>query len=94
MNSYFVGNKSKPSFLLEVIPSQKLITIYKPDEYSKNEEFYEKYSLGTVIIKTKFKKLEFSKKPIPYKNFLYTPEAILLIKNIKFNIGKSIEENI
>ena len=48
MNSFFVGKKTKPSFLLEVIPEKKIISIYKPDKYSKNEEFYEKYALGEI----------------------------------------------
>ena len=46
MNSFFVGDKLKPSFLVEIIKKQKIVSIYKPDKYSKNEEFYEKYSLG------------------------------------------------
>jgi hypothetical protein len=44
MKSFFVGSKSNPSFLVEVTP--KKITVYQPDEYSKKEEFYERYSLG------------------------------------------------
>jgi hypothetical protein len=40
MDSYFVGSKTIPDFLVEL--SKKDLTIYKPDKYSKNEEFYEK----------------------------------------------------
>ena len=92
MNSYFVGNKTKPSFLLEIIPSKKIISIYKPDNYSKKEEFYEKYSLGEMVIKTKFNNIIFSKKPVPYKNYLFVPEIILKIKNKYFSVSKTITE--
>jgi hypothetical protein len=66
MNSFFIGKKSRPSFLVEVIPDKKIVSIYKPDKYSKNEEFYEKYSLGELIMTSKFNSIIFSKKPIPY----------------------------
>ena len=89
MNSFFVGKKSKPSFLLEVIPSKKIITIYKPDKYSKNEEFYEKYSLGEMIIETKFNNIFFSKKPVFYKNCLFVPKIILKIKNEYFIVSET-----
>ena len=41
--SFFVGDKIKPSFLIEINTKQKIVSIYKPDKISKNEEFYEKY---------------------------------------------------
>jgi len=90
MNSFFVGKKSKPSFLLEVIPEKKIISIYKPDKYSKNEEFYEKYALGEVIITTKFNDIIFIKNPVSYKNNLYVPIIILKIKNKYFVVSKTI----
>lgn len=42
----FVGKKQNPTFLFEI---NKSVSIYTPDKYSKNEEFYEKYSLGKLI---------------------------------------------
>ena len=92
MNSFFVGNKTKPSFLLEVIPAKKIISIYKPDKYSKNEEFYEKYSLGELLITTKFNNIIFSKNPVSYKDYLFVPEVILKIKNKYFVVSKKITE--
>ena len=92
MNSFFVGKKSKPSFLLEVIPKKKIISIYKPDKFSKNEEFYEKYALGEMIITTKFKDIIFIKNPVSYKNNLFVPIIILKIKNKYFVISKTISE--
>ena len=35
MDSYFVGSKSSPEFLVE-LRKKKDITIYKPDKISKN----------------------------------------------------------
>ena len=94
MNSFFVGdNKLKPSFLVEIMTKQKKINIYKPDNYSKNETFYEKYSLGKLLIQTKYDKIIFVKKPVPYKNnFLFVPEIIFKIKNKYFIVSKTIKE--
>ena len=92
MSSFFVGKKSRPSFLLEVIPDKKIISIYKPDKYSKNEDFYEKYALGKMIITTKFNNIVFSKNPVSYKNNLFVPIIILKIKNKYFSVSKTISE--
>ena len=94
MNSFFVGKKSRPSFLVEVIPHKKIISIYKPDKYSKNGDldFYEKYALGEMIITTKFNNIVFSKNPVSYKNNLFVPIIILKIKNKYFIISKTISE--
>jgi hypothetical protein len=91
MNSIFIGNKSKPTFLVEIIPKKKQISIYKPDKYSKNEEFYEKYSLGKLLIKTKYNEIIFEKKPVPYKDFLYVPKLIIKIKNNYLYVSKTLK---
>jgi hypothetical protein len=36
MKSFFVGNKARPSFLVELDPAKKTISVYAPDQYSKN----------------------------------------------------------
>ena len=90
MNSFFVGDKLKPSFLIEVI--KKKISIYKPDKYSKNEKFYEKYSLGKLLIRTKYNDIIFLKKPVSYKKFLFSPEIIFRIKNKYLIVSKTIKE--
>ena len=92
MSSFFVGKKSRPSFLLEVIPDKKIISIYKPDKYSKNEDFYEKYALGEMIITTKFNNIVFSKNPVSYKNNLFVPIIILKIKNEYFSVSNTISK--
>ena len=93
MYSFFVGNDVKPSFLIEVITKQKIISIYKPDKYSKNEEFYEKYSLGKLLIQTKYNDIIFVKKPVSYKdNFLFSPEMMFRIKNKYFIVSNTIKE--
>jgi len=94
MNSFFVGKKSKPSFLVEILPDKKIISIYKPDKYSKNEEFYEKYALGEMIITTKFNNIIFNKNPVSYKNHLFVPIIILKIKNKIFLVSEKISEKI
>jgi hypothetical protein len=93
MNSFFVGNKSKPSFLVEVIPDKKIVSIYKPDKYSKNQEFHDKYALGEMVIRTKFNNIYFNKKPVSYKDFLFVPEIMLKIKKKYLVISKTITEN-
>ena len=92
MNSFFVGKKSRPSFLVEILPDKKIISIYKPDKYSKNEEFYEKYSLGKMIITIKFNNIIFNKNPVSYKNHLFVPKIILKIKNKKILVSEKISE--
>jgi len=92
MNSFFVGDKLKPSFLVD-ITKQKKINIYKPDKYSKNEPFYDKYSLGKLVIQTKYDNIIFVKIPVPYKkNYLFVPEIIFKIKNKYFIVSKTIKE--
>ena len=90
--SFFVGDKLKPSFLVEINTKQKIINIYKPDKYSKNEEFYEKYSLGNLVVQTKYKDIIFGEKPISYKNFLFSPKIIFKIKNKYLFVSKTIRE--
>jgi hypothetical protein len=78
----------KPSFLLEV--TSKKINVYKPDTYSKGEEFYERYLLGQKVLETSYSKILF-KDPIPYKKHLYVPE-IIVIKNKSVLIQNRIQE--
>lgn len=92
MNSFFVGKKTKPSFLLEVIPDKKTITIYAPDKHSKNEEFYEKYALGETVLSTKFDTITFIEKPSTYKQYMFTPIVVLKIKNKYYVISNTITE--
>ena len=61
MKSFFVGSKSNPSFLVEVTP--KKITVYQPDEHSKKEEFYERYSLGQTVMETTYSTIS---KKVPF----------------------------
>ena len=75
MDSYFVGSKSSPEFLVEL--HKKDLTIYKPDKYSKDEEFYEKYALGKVVFTAKNAEIIFTQNTVSYKKEKYTPEVII-----------------
>ncbi len=90
--SYFVGSKSKPQYLVEINEKNKSISIYSPDKFSKNEEFYEKYSLGKLLLETKYDAILFIKNIIPYKNHKYTPELIVKIKNKYMIVSEKIKE--
>jgi len=68
---YFVGSKTSPEFLVELQKKTKDIIIYKPDKYSKDEEFYEKYALGKVVIKAKNAEIIFTQNVISYKKKIY-----------------------
>jgi hypothetical protein len=82
MDSIFVGNTLKPSFLVEIIPKNKIINIYKQDKYSKDLEFYEKYALGNLILTSKYNEIYFEVPPKNYKKYyLFVPKLILKIKN-------------
>lgn len=95
MISLFVGDKLKPSFLVEIIPKKKIISIYKPDKYSKNEEdFYEIYSLGKLMVNTTYDKIIYEIKPISYKNYLFVPEMFFKINNKLVSISKKIKEKL
>ncbi len=91
MQTYFVGAKKKPTFLVEL--KNKSIQVYTPDKYSKNEEFFEKYSLGQLLLHTKYDDILFTKKVVPFKeNSNYTPEIIVKIKNKYILLSESITE--
>jgi hypothetical protein len=76
MKSFFVGSKTKPSFLVEVSP--KKICVYKPDSLSKNESFYETYSLGKKVLDTNYTDIIFETMPVSYKHHYYVPYLIRL----------------
>lgn len=90
MDSYFVGSKTIPDFLVEL--SKKDLTIYKPDKYSKNEEFYEKYTLGKVIFTAKNAEIIFTKNVVSYKNEKYTPELVIRTKDKYILVNKTIKK--
>jgi len=81
MKSFFVGNKARPTFLVEVNPTKKTISVYAPDQYSKDEEFYEKYSLGKVVVQGTYQHVILCQKPAAYKKALYVPELIVHMGN-------------
>jgi hypothetical protein len=90
MQTYFVGSKKKPKFLIEII--NKTIKVYTPDKYSKNEEFFEKYSLGELLLDTKYENILFTKDVVPFKHYKYTPEIIVKIKNKYIILSETITE--
>jgi len=97
IDTIYIGDKIKPSFLMEVSPKNKIIKIYKPDKYSKNEEFYEKYTLGKEIINTKYDEIIYIKEPVPYKKSSYSKqfivsEIIIKIHNKYLYISKTTKE--
>jgi hypothetical protein len=95
MNSFFIGNKKKPNFLIEVIPKKNILSIYKPDKYSINEEFYEKYALGKHLITINYNDIIFVKKPISYKKYYYyLPKIIIKFKNKYLFVSKTIKEKV
>lgn len=90
--SIFVGNKSKPNYLVE-ITKNKLLSLYKPDKYSKDEDFYEKYSLGNLILSTKYDDIIFIKEVISYKkSYFFTPIIIIRIKKKYLIISNNIKD--
>ncbi len=90
MNSYFVGSKSFPEFLVEF--SKKDLTIYKPDKYSKDEEFYEKYALGKIVFTAKNAEIIFTQNTISYKKNKYTPELIIRTNDKYILVNKNIKK--
>lgn len=92
--SYFIGTKTKPTFLIEIDTKNKNLQIYTPDKYSKNEDFYEKYYLGKKVLDTKYKNVIFCEKPVSYKlktGLKYVCELILNIDNKYYLVSKDIK---
>jgi hypothetical protein len=80
MNSIFVGSKVKPSYLVEINRKNKEIEVYVPDMHSRKEEFYERYSLGNLVLKGKYTEITFPTKPTPYKKFSHVPSMSVKIR--------------
>ena len=90
MKSFFVGSKTKPSFLVEV--TTKKICIYQPDSFSKDESFYERYSLGEKVFESSYSKILFKTLPVPYKGHLYVPVMMITFKKKNYLIQNTIEQ--
>ncbi len=90
MKSFFVGSKTKPSFLVEA--TTKKICVYKPDSLSKDGSFYERYSLGEKVLETAYSKILFKTLPVPYKDHLYVPFMMVTIKKKNYLIKNTIEQ--
>ena len=91
MKIYFVGSKTTPDFLVELNKKNNL-TIYKPDKYSKNEEFYEKYALGKVVFTAKNAEIIFTQNTVSYKKEKYTPELIIRTNDKYILVNKNIKK--
>ena len=90
MNFYFVGSKTTPDFLVEL--NKNNLTIYKPDKYSKDEEFYEKYALGKIVFIAKNAEIIFTQNTISYKKEKYTPELIIRTNDKYILVNKNIKK--
>jgi hypothetical protein len=90
MKSIFIGSKAKPTYLVEIHPAKKQIHIYKPDRFSKNEEFYEKYALGQEVLTAKYDKI--MAQLTPYKQFLHATQMIVNIKKKPIRIKTTMRQ--
>jgi len=92
MNFYFVGSKTTPEFLVELYKNNKII-IYKPDKYSKDEEFFEKYALGKVVFTEKNSEIIFTQNVVStHKIYKYTPELIIRTNDKYILVNKNIKK--
>jgi hypothetical protein len=95
MKSILIGKKGKPTYLVEIEP--KKLTIYKPDRYSKQEDFYEQYVLGEVVLSTPYNKILFTKAPIAYRrvmdapDLLYASEMVIVVKKKHIRVSTTIQ---
>ena len=89
MDSFFVGSKTSPEFLVEL--RRKDLTIYKSDKISKDEEFYEKYALGKVVFMAKNAEIIFTQNTVSYKKEKYTPELIIRANDKYILVNKNIK---
>jgi hypothetical protein len=97
MKSILIGKKAKPTYLVEIDPKKKKLIIYKPDQYSAGEDFYERYVLGETILTTKYDKLFFKTHPIAYRRItgapelLYATEMVVVMKKKQIRISTRIQ---
>jgi len=97
MKSILIGKKPKPAYLVEIDPKKKQLAIYKPDQYSAGEEFYERYVLGEKIVATKYDKLYFKEAPIAYRDvkyapkLLYAPDMVIVFKKKQLHVSTRIQ---
>jgi hypothetical protein len=93
MDSFFIGKKQSPKYLVEIYKKAKRITVSEPDKYSKREEFYDKYALGKMLIDTKYSEIIFTKSIDPYRKYYkYSPEIIVRVKDKYYLISEKITE--
>lgn len=98
METYFVGTKSRPEYLIEIYRTQKIVRVYQPDRHSKGLNAYEKYILGDLVTETKYKVIQFSKPPVPYKALkdappiMYAPYITFLVKKEFIVFGKDMKK--
>ena len=98
METYFVGTKSRPEYLIEVNRTLKKVQVYRPDRHSKGLNAYEKYILGDMVSEAKYKVIHFSKPPVPYKKLkdappiMYTPDVTFLVKKEFISFGKDMKK--
>jgi hypothetical protein len=91
MNFYFVGSKTTPDFLVEL--NKNNLIIYKPDKYSKDEEFFEKYALGNVVFTAKNAEIIFTQNVVStHKIYKYTPELIIRTNDKYILVNKNIKK--
>ena len=98
METYFVGTKSRPEYLIEVNRTLKRVQVYRPDRHSKGLNAYEKYILGDLVADTKYTVFHFSKPPVPYKalkdapSIMYAPHVMFVVKKDGIVFGKDIKK--
>ena len=97
MKSILIGKKAKPTYLVEIDTKNKNFIIYKPDQYSAGENFYERYVLGKKIAATKYDTLLFKEAPIAYRDvkyapkLLYAPDMVIVMKKKQIHISTRIK---
>ena len=98
METYFVGTKTRPEYLIEIYRVQKIVRVYRPDRDSKGLGAYEKYVLGDLVMETKYKVIHFSKPPVPYKtlkdapHIMYSPNIMFVVKKEGVVFGKDMKK--
>jgi hypothetical protein len=68
LKNIFVGCEKNPSYL--VVFDKKNIIIFKPDKFSMDTnaklDFFERYILGEIILKIKYKNIYYKENPKKY----------------------------
>jgi len=92
MDTFYVGPKKPPQYLVEVYKNERQIRVYTPDRYSKKQQFHDRYALGKKVVDTRYDEIIITKRPSAYKNYKYLPELVVRVGDKYYSVTDKIKQ--